>query len=64
MSNEAQLVGKWSTDPNDTKSIARFGEVSLEFSADGKLEYVVNLTDRRQIIRLQYRVEGPGGPPA
>lgn len=32
----AELIGNWVTDPDDTESLYKHGRVSLEFTADGR----------------------------
>lgn len=53
-----QLVGHWVTDPQDLKSLAEYGEVSLQFGAEGHLAYSIHQDGKRQIMLLTYRVEG------
>jgi hypothetical protein len=51
---EERLLGKWVSDHSAE------GEeyTTLEFSADGRLEYTIHLPDRDQIIFLTYGVAG------
>lgn len=58
MNGEATLLGSWRTDPSDQWSLREFGDVSLTFEAGGELVYVVNLPNKKQIMRLSYRVDG------
>jgi len=56
---EAQLVGTWKSDPNDSVGTTTYGDVTLKFGADGLLLYIVHSSERDQVMRLTYRVE-PG----
>jgi hypothetical protein len=59
MSNqEPRLLGLWRTDPDDRWSLQTYGDVSLLFEPDGKLLYTIHLPNRKQIMRLLYRVDG------
>jgi hypothetical protein len=53
-----RLIGKWRSDADFPGGIGEFGEVSLEFSPNGGLTYVIHGEEKRQIILLTYRVEG------
>lgn len=54
---EEKLLGCWISDPQDLDGIDRFGQVSLEFSGNGRLKYTVHEAGKRQIMFLTYRVE-------
>ena len=58
MSDPSKLFGTWRTDPNDDWSLREYGDVSLEFTPDGRLIYTVHSSDRDQTILLSYRVKG------
>jgi hypothetical protein len=45
-------------DPTDAWSVRTYGDVSMEFNADGTLIYTVNLETKQQIMQMTYRVEG------
>ena len=51
------LLGKWTTDPDDVKSLQRFGRVSLEFTPDGWLIYATCGKGLEQEMLLTYRVQ-------
>src|SRR5215468_8904768 len=53
---EDLLIGKWVTDPADTKSLAQYGRVTLEFKERGKLIYTIHEEGKRQILLLTYRI--------
>lgn len=53
-----ELVGRWILDIKDESSLRAFGNVSLEFSADGKLTYGIHGASKDQIIFLTYRFDG------
>jgi hypothetical protein len=52
------LLGKWRTDPDDQETIAEYGDVSLDFLLNGGLIYTVHTEGKRQIMLLNFRVEG------
>jgi hypothetical protein len=52
-----QLVGRWTTNPNDIESLRVYGLVTLVFAADGSLRYIVQGDKKNQIMILKYRVE-------
>jgi hypothetical protein len=52
------LIGTWVVDKSDIRALSELGDVSMAFGQDGSLNYVVRLQDRKQIIKLQYRVDG------
>lgn len=56
-STVVELLGRWVTDPTDSKSLAEYGEVSLDFGPNGQLAYTIHLEGKRQIMFLTYRVE-------
>lgn len=51
------LIGTWVVDKSDSHALSELGDVSLKFGQDGSLTYVVRLHDRKQIIKLQYRID-------
>ncbi len=53
-----QLLGKWVSDPDDPIGYAKYGDVSLEFLADGQLIYTMNDPHRTSTMVMEYRVEG------
>ncbi len=50
------LVGQWRL--VHTEGPANFEHVTMEFSADGRLQYSIELPDRIQIMSLTYSVSG------
>ena len=52
------LVGQWRTDPKDKITIEKYGNVTLEFSGDGKLIYTIHEEDKEQKMFLTYRIQG------
>lgn len=52
------LLGAWIVDKTDAQALANLGDVLLEFDESGGLRYTIHEHDKRQIINLQYRVEG------
>ncbi len=46
------INGKWRTDPKDKKTFENYGNVSLEFSEDGKLTYTIHEEDKDQKMFL------------
>ncbi len=58
MSNVGKLFGIWKTDPDDDWSQRNYGDVSLEFTPDGRLIYTVRSSaGDNQVILLSYRME-------
>ena len=55
--NNKMLIGTWISDPKDTESIRRFGNVKLHFTADGRLIYIIPGEEKDQKMFLTYRVE-------
>ncbi len=51
------LLGTWISDPTDTESIRRVGNVILHFTADGRLNYTMLGEEKTQRALLTYRVE-------
>jgi len=51
------LVGTWGIDKSDQGALKELGDVSLEFSADGKLKYTIAAEDKSQIMLMTYVVE-------
>jgi hypothetical protein len=51
-----ELVGGWVVAPDDPRTVQRLGNVSLEFSADGRLTYTIHCADKDQIMYLTYSV--------
>jgi hypothetical protein len=54
----SDLVGKWISDPYDPETQENYGNVSLEFTDDGRLNYTIHLDDRDQKIFLNYELQG------
>jgi len=54
---DANLLGTWKSDPRDSAGTNEYGDVTLKFSADGTLLYIVHESDRDQIMRLTYRTD-------
>jgi hypothetical protein len=50
------LIGTWVVDKSDSHALSELSDVSLKFGQDGSPTYVVRLHDRKQIIKLQYRI--------
>lgn len=53
-----QLLGTWEIDTNDERAVREFGNVSLRFSEDGTLTYVVHSSEKDEVILMTYEVEG------
>ena len=51
------LIGTWVVDKSDSHALSELSDVSLKFGQDGSPTYVVRLHDRKQIIKLQYRID-------
>jgi hypothetical protein len=50
------LIGQWRL--VHTEGPANFEHVTMEFSADGRLQYSIELPDRIQVMSLVYSVSG------
>ena len=54
-----KLLGAWRTDPSDEATHQIYGDVIMEFTADGQLIYtILGEAGTKQIILLTYRVHG------
>lgn len=51
------LVGTWVVDKSDESAVREFGNVTLQFSDDGKLRYTIDAGDKSQIMLMTYLVE-------
>jgi len=56
MSND--LIGIWKTDPNDIVTQQSYGNVIMDFRANGELIYTVIENDKEQKIFMTYEVKG------
>lgn len=52
-----RLIGRWTTDPDDSDSLHESGRVSLVFGNDEKLTYVIHGENKDEIMVLTYRLE-------
>ena len=52
------LVGMWVIDESDRHALAELGNVLLEFDENGGLTYIIRGEGERQIILMQYEVDG------
>lgn len=52
------LEGGWRSDPTDDRGLRAFGQVEMWFRTDGTLTYTVHKTEKDEVSRLIYRVEG------
>lgn len=53
--NNAALLGTWTSDPDDPTRKNRDRSVTLIFNSDGTLIYIAHKSDRDQVMRLTYR---------
>ena len=53
-----KLIGKWVSDPNDAPTQASYGHVSQTFHPDGRLIYVIHSSEKDEVMRLTYVIEG------
>ena len=51
------LFGLWRVHPEDRASIEKFGNITLEFTRDGRLIYTVLKNEGNQELVMHYRVE-------
>lgn len=52
------LVGRWVVDESDRHALAELGDVLLDFDEKGGLTYVIRADGKKQIILMQYEVDG------
>ena len=52
-----QVVGRWTTDPTDTKSLNEYGRTTMIFSDDGRLTYIVHGEIKDEVIVMTYRID-------
>ena len=53
-----ELLGTWTSDPEDEEGRLEFGQTTIEFDEDGKLTYTVHEPGTDQKMFLIFRVEG------
>lgn len=58
MNGADELLGTWTSDPEDHEGIREFGRTTLEFEEDGQLTYTVHAEGKDQKMFLSFRVEG------
>ena len=51
------LLGKWTTAPQDVDSLQKYGRVTLEFTKDGRLLYTIHSPGKEEVILLTYFVQ-------
>ncbi len=52
-----KMIGRWHTDPEDSNSLRDYGDVTLNFTEDGRLIYTIHGEVKDEIMLLSYRVE-------
>ena len=52
------LLGVWRSDPSDEEGARSFGDVSMDFRADGTLVYTVHEQTKDQIMLMTYQASG------
>ncbi|MDB4940248.1 MAG: hypothetical protein JWO40_673 [Candidatus Doudnabacteria bacterium] len=60
MDTQTQIIGIWvlAPDGDNKKAYNKFGDVTMNFQADGKLTYSTSEGDKNQYIFLTYQIEG------
>lgn len=58
MNEESMLIGVWRSDPTDVAGLARFGDTTLDFRADGTLVHTLHEESKEHISLLTYRILG------
>lgn len=53
-----RLLGTWVVDESDRHTLAELGDVQLEFDDNGGLTYVIRTDGKKQVILMQYEVDG------
>ena len=56
------LRGVWVVGASDSRAIAEFGNVILNFQDGGRLTYTIRSGTKDQMINLVYKVEGREPP--
>ncbi len=55
---DERLLGTWTTDPTDVRSLREFGRVTLAFQEDGSLAYRLHQgTKAEQVVLFVFRTE-------
>jgi hypothetical protein len=54
---EHDFMGLWKTDQRPVTEPPQDGDVTIEFGGDGTAKYSIYYPDRRDIVRLTYRVD-------
>jgi hypothetical protein len=52
------LIGTWEADETDSRALADFGDVLLDFQDNGELLYAIRGAEKAQLMLLHYHVEG------
>jgi hypothetical protein len=55
--NTNTVVGKWALDPQDTNSLQRYGNATLEFKEQGQLIYSIHAENKEQKMFLTYQIK-------
>jgi len=58
VTDQAALLGTWTSDPEDIEGTREFGRATLDFEGDGQLTYTVHAEGKDQMMFLTFRVEG------
>jgi hypothetical protein len=53
-----EILGCWVLDPNDVNSFEVYGDISLEFKANGELIYTIHSAIKDEIIVMAYEIKG------
>lgn len=53
-----EILGCWILDPADVKSLERYGNIAIEFKADGELIYTIHSALKDEIIIMTYEIKG------
>ena len=52
-----EILGYWILDPADVESFEIYGNISMEFKADGKLIYTLHSDIKDEIIIMTYEIK-------
>ena len=53
-----EILGCWVLDPNDVNSFEMYGDISMEFKANGELIYTMHSAIKDEIIVMTYEIKG------
>jgi len=58
MNESYSIIGKWVIDPSNKRAKSQYGDISMEFTNDGHLNYIIFAENKYQKINMIYWIEG------